>query len=110
MWNNDFKYTVRDVVCDYGVYENDNLKLICNSRRIALKIADLMNYDYELHRALQENREPPKEPDGQKHAHLVPSVIFDGVSFCSECRKHLDDTANYCEWCGAKIDEVIDNV
>ena len=47
-------YTVRDVVCDYGVYENyldkdgehhEDLKLICNSRNNALLIADIMEKD-----------------------------------------------------------------
>ncbi len=32
------KSEVRDVVCDYGVYENDELKLILSSRRIAEKL------------------------------------------------------------------------
>lgn len=47
-------YTVRDVVCDYGVYEiyfdkdgeqHEDLKLICNSRSNALLIAKIMNAD-----------------------------------------------------------------
>ena len=36
------KYEVKDVVCDYGVYENDELKLILNSKRIAEKLPDLL--------------------------------------------------------------------
>lgn len=47
-------YTVRDVVCDYGVYEiyfdkygeqHEDLKLICNSRSNALLIAKIMRAD-----------------------------------------------------------------
>ena len=47
-------YTVKDVVCDYGVYEiyldkdgeqHEDLKLICNSRSNALLIADIMKKD-----------------------------------------------------------------
>ena len=40
-----YSYEVRDVVCDYGVYENGELKLILNSRRIALEIVKLLEED-----------------------------------------------------------------
>lgn len=46
------KYEVRDVVCDYGVYENGELKLILNSRRIAEKIVQLLKEDERNHREL----------------------------------------------------------
>lgn len=45
-------YEVRDVVCDYGVYEDGELKLILNSRRIALLIVELLNEDERIHREL----------------------------------------------------------
>lgn len=35
------KYDVVPVVCDYGVFEDGNLKLICNSQINALLIADM---------------------------------------------------------------------
>lgn len=38
-------YTVRRVVCDYGVLEDEYLKLICNSRSNALLIAAIMEKD-----------------------------------------------------------------
>lgn len=38
-------YTVDSVVCDYGVFENGELKLICSSRRNALLIKDIMEKD-----------------------------------------------------------------
>ena len=38
-------YEVRAIVCDYGVYENGELKLILNSRRIALEIVKLLEED-----------------------------------------------------------------
>lgn len=46
------KYEVRDVVCDYGVYENGELKLILNSKRIAEKIVELLKEDERIHREL----------------------------------------------------------
>lgn len=41
-------YEVRDVVCDYGVYENGELKLILNSKRIAEKIVELLKEDSSM--------------------------------------------------------------
>ena len=39
------KYSVDSVVCDYGVFEDGKLKLICNSRRNALLILAIMEKD-----------------------------------------------------------------
>ena len=39
------KYEVRDVVCDYGLYEDEKLVLVCNSRRNALLIKAIMEKD-----------------------------------------------------------------
>lgn len=44
------KFEVRDVVCDYGVFEDGELKLILNSRRIALQIVDLLEEDERIHK------------------------------------------------------------
>lgn len=46
------EYEVRDVVGDYGVYEDGELKLILNSRRIAEQIVTLLKEDERLHREL----------------------------------------------------------
>ena len=39
-------YEVRDVVCDYGVYCDDELVLICNSRSNAELICEIMSLDH----------------------------------------------------------------
>lgn len=39
------RYEVKDVVCDYGLYENNELKLILNSRDNALLIKEIMEAD-----------------------------------------------------------------
>ncbi len=44
------KFEVKDVVCDYGVFENGELKLILNSRRIALEIVELLEEDERIHK------------------------------------------------------------
>lgn len=39
------KYEVKDVVCDYGLYEDSELKLILNSRQNALTIKRILEVD-----------------------------------------------------------------
>ena len=50
------KYEVGDVVCDYGVFCDGELKLILNSRRIAERIVDLLEEDEKIHRMLNGKR------------------------------------------------------
>lgn len=38
-------YEIKDIVSDYGLYENGELKLICKSRRNALLIKAIMEKD-----------------------------------------------------------------
>lgn len=46
------KYEVKDVVCDYGVFEDGKLILILNSRSNAQLIADILTIDQE-HRVVK---------------------------------------------------------
>jgi len=39
------EFEIKPVVCDYGVFENGELKLICNSYLNALLIKDIMETD-----------------------------------------------------------------
>ena len=39
------RYEVRDVICDYGVFERGELKLITNSRANALLIKEILDVD-----------------------------------------------------------------
>ncbi|SCJ09138.1 Uncharacterised protein [uncultured Clostridium sp.] len=41
------KYEVRPVVCDYGVFENGELKLILECRSNAQTIVNILNADLE---------------------------------------------------------------
>lgn len=41
------KYSVRPVVCDCGVYENDKLIVVCERYSNALLIADILNLDLQ---------------------------------------------------------------
>lgn len=54
------EYEVRNVVCDYGVYEDGELKLILNSRRIALQIVKLLKEDERAHRELNPIKDYPQ--------------------------------------------------
>ena len=62
------EYEVRDVVCDYGVYEDGELKLILNSRRIALQIVELIKEDERIYRELNPIKDYPPYLDRPKHA------------------------------------------
>ena len=42
------KYEVKSVVCDYGVFEDNELKLICNSHANALKIKEILETDCDM--------------------------------------------------------------
>lgn len=48
-------YSVNPVVCDYGVFENGALKLICSNRRNALLIKDIMEKDDEYGQGFKGN-------------------------------------------------------
>lgn len=37
------------------------------------------------------------------HAHVVVNWL--GDCRCSNCNENIDSTSNYCNWCGAKLDE-----
>lgn len=37
------------------------------------------------------------------HAHTVTDWL--GDCNCSNCKRNIDYTSSYCNWCGAKLDE-----
>lgn len=41
------KYEIKPVVCDYGIFENGELKLILNCRSNAQTIVNILNADLE---------------------------------------------------------------
>lgn len=41
------KFEVKPVVCDYGIYENEELKLILNCRNNAETIVNILNADLD---------------------------------------------------------------
>ena len=61
------EYEVRDVVCDYGVCEDGELKLILNARRIALQIVELLKEDERIHRELNPIKDYPPYLDCPKY-------------------------------------------
>ena len=85
-------YEVRDVVCDYGVYENGELKLILNSRRIAEKIVELLKEDDRKDRELNSMPEKVKTENGYLE--------------CPECRTDIetDKGKSHCIVCGQALD------
>ena len=83
------EYEVRDVVCDYGVYEDGELKLILNSRRIALRIVELLKEDERIHRELNPIKDYPPYLDCPKHTRTPKEKGADKQKItCLNC-KHL---------------------
>lgn len=109
------KYEVKDVVCDYGVFENDKLCLICNSRRNALQIVDIMRADTEHEILVLQpvvhghwiKRRFRKEPiELNRHA----EVVWINCIQCSHCGAEYAISGGYelyykfCPNCAAKMD------
>lgn len=94
-------YEVKDTVCDYGVYENGELKLILNSRRIALQIVELLKEDERIHRELNSVKDYPPYLDRPKYT-LTPEKqipqkpiedgYYDLPFVCPCCGQALDFT------------------
>jgi hypothetical protein len=60
------EWTVGSVVCDWGVFENGELKLITNSRVTAEKIVNLLEEDEQRHRELNPVKDYPPYLDRPK--------------------------------------------
>ena len=113
------KYEVKDVVCDYGVYENDELKLICNSRRNALLIADIMTADTQHNIFADPVNEPASPfPDGDTSI-LACACCGSGEylhnedgnrnRYCGQCGRAIYwGDENGKSWLNASLDELID--
>lgn len=39
-----------------------------------------------------------------RHEPTCQMIMYDGKPACSECKGELDYNANYCEWCGLKVE------
>ena len=78
------KYEVREVVCDYGVFENDELKLIVNNKKTADAIVTLLELDRDYHKELQNDLVDVNE------TYVVPRVA---------CNLGKDTKTEECDWC-----------
>lgn len=78
------KFEVRDVVCDYGIYENGELKLILNSRGSALKILKILEFD----NSLKNEARPYNDTNFDKITESVESLAE--LLIKRETREHYD--------------------
>lgn len=101
------RYEVKDVVCDYGVYEKGKLLLICNSRANALLIKSILETDLQQHVHQQ-----------AVHAHWILIDSEKNKYQCSNCIRlgkedwwklntgtPADNKMAFCPHCGAIMDE-----
>ncbi len=103
------QYEIKDVVCDYGIYEDGELKLILNSAHNAHLIKRILEIDVSV-----PNSATPADFVEVKHGEWLVKTRSSGSSIkCSECG-HREDRgpawniawgiSNYCPNCGAKMD------
>ena len=78
------KYEVREVVCDYGIFENGELKIIVNNKKTADAIVTLLELDRDYHKELQKDLVDVDE------TYVVPRVV---------CNLGKDTKTEECEWC-----------
>ena len=100
------KYEVRDVVCDHGLYEDGELKLILNSAKNAHMIKRILEIDGSV-----PNVATTADVVEVRHGYWDDNIIgFCNV--CMECGAIVERTAiknrsgelNHCPNCGAKMD------
>ncbi|MDU3109513.1 MAG: hypothetical protein E7B14_17240 [Clostridium sp.] len=80
-------YSVRDVVCDYGVYKNEELKLICNSRKNAELIAKIMNKDSDMTKPYVATPEDLFSDEDRPCIHRKNYCELGIKTWCSNCKK-----------------------
>ena len=96
-----WKWKVEDVVCDYGVFEDGELKLILNSKSNALKIVEILEEDERKHRELNPLNFAEDCPFGKirRVANAILDVFEDmleekGIKIPDEDRAGGEDEAN----------------
>ncbi len=112
------EYEVRDVVCDYGVYEDGELKLILNSRKFALQIVELLKEDERKHMELNNIKDYPPYLDRPKKGseRMAEWILYkprrtnrNATYKCSVCGKMCSSYYNdvgewkYCPHCGKRM-------
>ncbi len=109
------KYEVKDVVCDYGVYQDGELKLILNSRRIAEQIVSLLKEDEQKHRELNPVKDYPSYLDRPKMTDKKKRKYFRKCGECGErheqsemIRTDQSDNGWLCAECYEELNPCID--
>ena len=93
------KYEVKSVVCDYGIYENNELKIIVNSQANALLIKDILEQDAQ-HKVVIE--EPINSRPKPKTKRKFRAMTYREV--CDRFEKDCKRCPFISEPCGLKID------
>lgn len=78
------KYEVKAVVCDYGIFENGELKLVVNSQANALLIKYVLEQDLKHKIVINDLLEPKTKPK-HKFRTMTCGEFCHKHSFCRQC-------------------------
>ncbi len=87
------KYEVKAVVCDYGIYENGELRLIVNSQANALLIKYVLEQDLK-HKVVIKDLLASATKSKRKFRTMTCDEFCHKYRFCGECPmydKRIDD-------------------
>lgn len=87
------KYEVKSVVCDYGVFEDNELKLILNSRANALKIKEILETDGDMSKPYvwKDKKVAELEEENQKLKEKPKQIIGKIIDEYNLTRKPITD-------------------
>jgi len=87
------KYEVKSVVCDYGVFEDNELKLILNSRANALKIKEILETDGDMSKPYvwKDKRTEELEKENQKLKNDLKGACQKYHAKCDYLQKQLKE-------------------
>lgn len=79
------KYDIKAVVCDYGIYENDELKIIVNSQANALLIKYVLEQDLQHKVVIADLLEKPSKKKRKFRAMTYKEHCKSLCLICEEC-------------------------
>lgn len=88
------KYDVKSVACDYGIFENGELKIIVNSQANALLIKYILEQDLQ-HKVIADLLRK-KNKKHRKFRAMTNAEFCDKHKHCSTCSKCKENISGCC--------------
>lgn len=98
------KYDIKAVVCDYGIYENDELKIIVNSQANALLIKYVLDQDLQHKVVIADLLEKPSKKKRKFRAmtykeHCKSLCLICNTEVKKMNKQEIIESINYCLEC-----------